>query len=187
MSFITFAKNDILRELGKNREDDVYYDELIDSLIKYFRSEYPTIKDMCGFGGQMTKIEEMVPEIVLVYDKCGKKTVITQAFNWLSSGDEHFCDNCHIKTCFVCGLEDDLKVSKNVYGRYVCRPLYNDCAIKYYRSLGRVVFAFKDLEIILHDDNKLSIGYDGKLYDLLSGGAIDKSQLTEFLKELLEQ
>jgi hypothetical protein len=46
MSFITFAKNDILRELGKDREDEVYYDELIGSLIKYFRSEYPTIKDV---------------------------------------------------------------------------------------------------------------------------------------------
>jgi hypothetical protein len=46
MSFITFAKNDILRELGKNREDVVYYDELIDSLIKYFRSEYPLIRDL---------------------------------------------------------------------------------------------------------------------------------------------
>jgi hypothetical protein len=46
MSFLTFAKNDILRELGKNREDDVYCDELIDSLIKYFRGEYPMVKDL---------------------------------------------------------------------------------------------------------------------------------------------
>jgi hypothetical protein len=135
----------------------------------------------------MTKIEEMFPQIVLICDKCGKKRVLTQAFNWLSSGDEHFCDNCYVKTCFVCGLEDDLKVSKNVYGRYVCRPLYNDCAIKYYRSLGRVVFIFKGSEIILHEGNELSIGYDGELYDLLSGESINESQLTEFLKELLEQ